>query len=102
VQQFAWLVERSTSQERMAIWADDLRFNTLCLALKELLEGKTRSNIPEELKQQLSVIKKKACHPPNPNPINPNPIKSMRKSSKNGVISLTTGLQITSNKTREE
>jgi len=58
VQQFAWLVERSTSQERMAIWADDLRFNTLCLALKELLEGKTRPNIPEELKQQLSVIKK--------------------------------------------
>jgi len=58
VQQFAWLVERSTSQERMAIWADDLRFNTLCLALKELLEGKTRSDIPEELKQQLSVIKK--------------------------------------------
>jgi hypothetical protein len=59
VQQFAWLVERSTSQERMAIWADDLRFNTLCLALKELLEGKNKSDIPEELKQQLSVIKKK-------------------------------------------
>jgi hypothetical protein len=58
VQQFAWLVERSTSQERMAIWADDLRFNTLCLALKELLEGETGSDIPEELKQQLSVIKK--------------------------------------------
>jgi adenylate kinase family enzyme len=60
VQQFAWLVERSTSQERMAIWADDLRFNTLCLALKELLEGKNKSDIPEELKQQLSVIKKKS------------------------------------------